>query len=231
MKRLHSKNLFKVLLVLLLLFCGCAKKRDLFREDIAGKIGDHIYYSYNLYEDRNLDAAAKKELEDYLKTVDRKLTEDMYITGWCYAAYDERIMIYGQLRINGFIVPEYSYRTDNADETPNISYGRETLSDEIEISEGVYLPNEVDRLKEIDASGVIDPKDLIPQVTQKAMQHKEDLCDYDEQGVYGDYLLCYDIYEQRLIYDFRVNEYSEIILDALTGEVVKESYWDGTIID
>ena len=63
------------------------------------------------------------------------------------------------------------------------------------------------------------------------MQHKEDLCNYDEQGVYGDYLLCYDIYEQRLIYDFRVNEYSEIIPDALTGEVVKESYWDGTIID
>ena len=231
MKRHHSKIILKAALVVLLLCGGCGKKQEPFREDIAGKVGDHIYYSYNLYEGRNLDAAAKKEIFDYLEAVDQKLTEDMYITGWCHAAYDGRILIYGKLRINGFIVPEYSYMTSYGDSTPNISSAKETYSDEIEISDGVYLPNEIDRLKKIDASGVVDPKDLIPIVTEKAKEHKDDLFEYDKTGAYGEYLLCYDIYDERLIYDFRINDYSEIIFDALTGEIVKEKYWDGTIID
>ncbi|MBR6476833.1 MAG: hypothetical protein IKS85_00150 [Lachnospiraceae bacterium] len=231
MKRYYSKIILIAVLILSLLLGGCTDQTTAFREDVAGRVGDHVYYSYNLYEGRKLDEAAKKELFDYLDVVDQKLTEDVYVTGWCYSSFDGRILIYGQLRVNGANVPSVTYMTDFEDPTPNISSGSEKYADGIQIAEGICFQDVVNSLKKMNTSSAIDPGELIPAVTERAQQHKDELRDYDKKGVYGEYLLCYDIDEQRLIYDFRVNEDSEIVFDAMTGELVKERYWDGTIID
>ena len=43
--------------------------------------------------------------------------------------------------------------------------------------------------------------------------------------------MSYDTTLGQLVYDFRVNDYSEVKLDARTGSVVEERYYNGVIDD
>ena len=68
-------------------------------------------------------------------------------------------------------------------------------------------------------------------VEKLAEEHKNELLGYRESGVYGTYLLCYDLTRDILVYEFRINDYSALSFDAKTGELVHEYYFDGVIVD
>jgi len=184
-----------------------------FREDIAGSVGDHIIYSYNLFEGRKLEKGEKEEIIAYLEKADKKLTEDIYVTGSIRMSHDNSLKFSARQCVNGAVTTDVWYATDYTDPDPNIC-----------IADGVPLAD-------IDTSAVVNVKDLIPVVVEKANAHQTDLYDYSEKGLYGSYLLTYDNRKDMLVYDFTVNETSHVYFDALSGDVIDVQFWNGEIYD
>ena len=189
------------------------KEKEVFREDIAGRIGKHIIYSYNVFEGRNLKKGEKEEVIEYLEKADAGLNEDVFITGWTRMSIDGSLRFNGLLSVNGAVVDGVYYTTDVDDPTPNLR-----IIDPFQTGD-------------IDTSGVLDPKGLCPEIEKLAETHSNDLNDYSTKGVYGSYMLEYDITKNKLVYDFKINDYSHVCVDALTGDILEEYYDDGTIED
>ncbi|MBR4732382.1 MAG: hypothetical protein IK081_06395 [Lachnospiraceae bacterium] len=187
--------------------------QEAFRNDVMGKIGTHVYYSYNVFEGRNLSADDEKEIVEYLKRVDEELNEDVFITGFGKVSHSCTWRFYAEQYLNGAVIPEVRYRTDVDTTKPNLCLVRG------------------EPVKELDTSWVIEAPTLIPAVKELALKHANELCDYDRDGLYAKYLLTYDVRTDTLEYDFVINETSHIIVDAFTGLVISESYWDGVCED
>ena len=189
--------------------CGKAAVTDGFSDKIGEKIGDHIYCFAFILEDPDKD-----RIIDDLKTADKKMNEDICVVGYKYIKEYDKYRFYARQCVNGAVIPEIVYDTDLDDHEPHI-----------------VLKNEVTHIKDLDTSGVISPVDLIPAVREEAAKHTGDLNDYDEKGIYGTYLLSYDRVKGILIYDFTVNETSHVMIDARSGAIIEESFWDGAIMD
>ena len=187
--------------------------QEIFRYDVAGKIGSHVYYSYNVIEGRNLTDEDEAEVWEYLRRVDEELTEDVFVTGFGKSSITGRWIFNAEQYINGAVVPEVRYRSDIDTAKPSLVLTR-------------GMP-----LTELDTSWSIDPQALIPDVKAKALAHSHELCNYVADGLHVKYLLAYDVLTDTLQYEFIINETSYIYIDAFTGETLKECYWDGVCID
>lgn len=183
--------------------------QETFRNDVMGKIGTHVYYSYNVFEGRKLSKDDEKEIVEYLKRVDQELTEDVFVTGFIKMNQTGEWRFYAQQYLNGAVIPEVCYWTEVDISKPNLSLIRG------------------EPVKELDTSWAILAPTLFPAVKELALKHADELCNYDRDGLYSKYLLTYDVITDTLEYDFTINETSHIIVDAFTGLVIRENYWDG----
>ena len=95
-------------------------EKERFREDIAGSVGDHIIYSYNLFEGRKLEKGEKEEIIAYLEKADKKLTEDIYVTGSIRMSHDNSLKFSARQCVNGAVTTDVWYATDYTDPDPNI---------------------------------------------------------------------------------------------------------------
>ena len=188
---------------------------DLFQNDIAGKVGEHIYYSTYMFEYEDMTVSEKKELIEYLEEADKDLDEDIFVIGYKYIEFEKKLRVYARQYKDGVVVPEITYGTDLDKPGPNIVINWKSQPVE-------SIP---------DKEGLIDPEDLFETVVKLAEEHKNELSGYREDGVYGTYLLCYDLTRDILVYEFRINDYSALSFDAKTGELVHEYYYDGVIVD
>ena len=198
-----------VVLSVSIMGCGKAAVTDGFRNEIGEKIGDHIYCFAFILEDPD-----KVRIIDDLKTADKKMSEDICVVGYKYIEEYDKYRFYARQYVNGAVIPEIAY---------------DTALDNHETH--IVLKNEVTPVKDLDTSGVLSPEDLITSVREEAVQHTKDLNEYDEKGIYGTYMLSYDRVKGILIYDFTVNETSQVKIDARTGAIIEENFWDGTIMD
>lgn len=187
--------------------------QEAFREDVAGRIGDHVYYSYNVIEGRNLSDEEMEEVMEYLKRVDKGLTEDVFITGFGKMTMTGRWRFYAEQYINGAVIPEVRYWTDVDTYEPNLCLAKGTP------------------LKELDTSWVIPAPTLIPAVKELALEHADELCNYTNEGLRAKYMLTYNMFTDTLEYEFVINETSFVYVDAITGQVIKENFWNGDYID
>ena len=185
-----------------------------FHEDIVGTVGDHIYYSGNLFEGRGYSSDEKKAMLEYLETVDASLTEDLYVTGYSDGGSTGDQRFYARQYINGAVVSDVYYATDWDKTSPNI-----------------VLASDAQPVADLDTSNVISPEVLFPIVKEEAEKNSDKLNDYNNKGVYGFYLLSYESAGDRLVYDFTVNEFSHVKFDAVTGDLVDEEFWNGAIAD
>ena len=186
-----------------------------FQEEIAGKVGKHIYCSTYMVEYKDMTGSEKKTLMEYLEEVDKGLDEDIFVVGYKYIELEKRLRVYARQYKDGVVVPEITYGTDLDNPAPNIVINRKNRP-------VGSIP---------DKEGLIDPKALFETVEKLAEEHKNELLDYREKGVYGTYLLCYDLRRDILVYEFRINDYSTLSFDAKTGKIVDEYYFDGVIVD
>jgi hypothetical protein len=185
-----------------------------FHEDIVGTVGDHIYYSSNLFDSRKYSSDEKKAMLEYLETVDASLTEDLYVTGYSDGGSTGDQRFYARQYINGAVVSDVYYATDWDKTSPNI-----------------VLASDAQPVADLDTSNVISPEVLFPIVKEEAEKNSDKLNDYNNKGVYGFYLLSYESAGNRLVYDFTVNEFSHVKFDAVTGDLVSEDFWNGAIAD
>ena len=185
-----------------------------FHEDIVGTVGDHIYYSSNLFDSRKYSADEKKAMLEYLEAVDATLSEDLYVTGYTDGGSTGDQRFYARQYINGAVVSDVYYATEWDNPSPNI-----------------VLASDAQPVADLDTSNVISPEVLFPIVKEEAEKNSDKLNDYNNKGVYGFYLLSYESTGDRLVYDFTVNDYSHVKFDAVTGDLVSEDFWNGAIED
>jgi len=189
--------------------CGKAAITDGFMDEMGEKAGDHIYCSVGI-----LEAPDKDRIMDELKTADKKLTEDIYVQGYKYIESLNKYRFYARQYVNGAVIPEIAYDTDLDDPETHI-----------------VLKQDVTPVTDLDTSGLLSPKDLIPAVKEEAEKHSKDLIDYNQKGIYGSYILIYDRVNGILVYDFTVNDTSHMKINARTGDIVEKDFWDGKIMD
>lgn len=192
-----------------------AEESKAFTVNIAGEVGDHIIYSDNIYNFGNYTDKEKKDMMRYLEAVDKKLTEDIYVTGCTWVESDNTWRFSARQVINGVVVPDVYYSTDYNDPEPNIVITRGSRPCD----------------RRLDKTGIMDPAKLCGVAYEHAEDHSDLLNDYHSKGVYGQYLLCYDENEDVIYYSFTINDFSYINFDAKTGEIIDEYYWDGVIED
>ena len=95
-----------------------------FQEEIAGKVGKHIYYSTYMVEYKDMTGSEKKKLMEYLEEVDKGLEEDIFVVGFKYIELEKKLRVYARQYKDGVVVPEITYGTDLDNPAPNIVINR-----------------------------------------------------------------------------------------------------------
>lgn len=177
---------------------------------VTGKLGDHIYYTDNLFKNRKLSRSEKKEVTSFLQEADRNLDTDILVIGWSKSTIDDHLIFNACQYINGAAVPEVRYQTatsDHFEQTGNIS-----------------------PLSDLDTTNLTDLETLSEVIDKKVKEHSSDIFLEDKGQIYGTYNLEYDV-SNGLYYSFRINEFSEIKADAGTGAIISEYYFNGEYVD
>lgn len=184
--------------------------------DSVSQIGKHIYYSDEMFERKDASHIEKEEVLNYLKKADETLTEDVFVTWYTNdTCHNNQLRVLAEQYLYGVRCPDVYYATDNFSRTdPNLA------------NEGGMPP-----VQYLDTNGILDPADVIPEVRKLAQANIDKMLRDKGNNVYGTYVLQYDYRYDRIVYHFTVNEYSDIEVDAKTGKVVSEYYWDGTYVD
>ncbi|MBR3307781.1 MAG: hypothetical protein IKI75_11110 [Lachnospiraceae bacterium] len=180
---------------------------------VTGKTGTHVYYTDNVFKDRNLKRSEEKELRDCLEQADRKLDEDILVVGWCRQSDDNRLMFNAYQYFDGVVVPEVTYRLTQ-DGSMNIEKTGDTPA-----------------IRSLDTSGMTEPEELFPVVDELAVQHESELNMDQGKEIYVVYNPEYDVFRDELYYYFRINDDSRIRIDAKTGDILEEYYFNGEFID
>ena len=180
---------------------------------VTGNLGSHIYYTDNVFKDRKLKKNEEKEMKEYLEQADKKMTEDILIVGWSRGAVDNGLMFNAYQYLDGVVVPEVFYRL-----TQDGGVSVEMISD-------------IPAIRSLDTAGLIDPEELFPLVDDMAWQHKSQLYMERDDKIYVIYHPEYDAFKDELYYYFDINEYSRVRIDAKTGDILEEHYFNGEYID
>ena len=184
------------------------------RAEKMKQIGKHIYFEENMIDSRNLDRKEKNEILDYLEDLDATLTGDIYVTGFTKIREDNIIRVYARQYINGAVVDDVYYASDFI-QTPNI-----------------VLASDFHEVTSLDTSSVIAPDQVIGDVLTCANANLNKMnVSQSNPEIYGTYKLQYSVFDGKLYYSFILNEYSEVKVDALTGAIYSEYYWDGIYED
>ena len=205
-------------MTILAVVTGCPKRAPefemIFRNDIAGQVGDHIFYSYDLLEGRNLTESEKKHVLQYLRKLDKTLENDIFVTGSNTLYGRSDFKIYARQITNGVVVENVTYATDLDSST-----------------KGIKLTSKTGPVDVPDSKDVRKASDFFDKVEEEASKHISEMTIGHPRGLMGRYLLCYDTERGILVYDYIVNDYSHIYVDATTGDIIDARYWDGTITD
>jgi len=185
-----------------------------FKPIVLESAGSHSYYSNDFYKDKNLDAKSKKAVERDIMKADKSLNDDVYITGFnsLYSTKDFRL--FGCLILDGVVYEDY--RMCAEDNGNGICW------------------RAVDPTKTVptfDLSGVAVPSEFYSFVYEKAEAHvNEIMMAGSNTPITGTYILMVDP-SGELYYRFNICEYSHININAKTGHIMEEYYWNGVYID
>ena len=122
----------------------------------TAKIGKHIYYDADSFfpEEERVEGE-NKALKKYLKSIDKKLDGDVYLTFFMYYPKDDRFEVSACAYINDALVDYYRYaaRSDNDDGF---------------VAKFPHTP-----IPDPDTSNLINPKTVIPDVKEFALQNTD----------------------------------------------------------
>ena len=179
----------------------------LFRAQVLNKIGEHTYYPPELFQ-RDREKKYKSDMLSQLEEADKELHDDIYVYGVGESEIKDKFRFFGKAMEDDAVF-------DSADMT---CWYDESVGSFWEI-------NPKFRRTDFDKSGLIDPADVFNKVYEGASKSNEAL--WAGKGkINGTYMLFVNA-DGTLCYRFTINKYSVVDVDAKSGEIVSEHYWDG----
>ena len=186
-----------------------------FKEIRVFKIGDHTYYDTTFFVDRNADKETQKAVLAQMKATDKSLNHDLYIYGCNYSRDSKDVRLYGYDYVDGVIMIDVYYCVN----CPGGVAG--------DWERGDYTVTQ----QPVDKDGLVDPKETEKYVYDLCEQHKSAMFFGSNDGpIQGTYRLMAH-QDGTLYYEFTINEYSRVEIDAHTGEVIMQNYWNGVYVD
>ena len=178
-----------------------------FTETKLIKIGEHTYYPEDLFDRRDRDRDYKDHMISQLTQADKDLHDDVYVHGIGESE------VKGEFRFFGLMMND------------GVTYDCAHMTCWYDGEKGSFWSNDSKfRRANFNKSGLINAQDAFGKVYEKASKSDEVLSVKDT--VTGKYLLMCDS-KGTLYYRFMVNEYSTVNVDAKTGEIIFERYWNG----
>lgn len=199
-----------LIIAAVMLFVMPKKSNDITCEEIR-TIGDHIYYPENLLISDNYSEEQIETVKSYLESLDKTLDEDVYITLCMYYPMHERIDVSATAYVNGVVLSYFPYTATSQNDKGLVQkFSRMTRP-------------------ELDTSGLLDPEKLIPSVKDFASQNTDKMYMDHKDTIYGTYLLKYDMEKETLYYEYTLNRWSFVNVDAKTGEIIGWNFYDGAV--
>ena len=186
-----------------------------FHEVTVNKIGNHTYLADNFYTARNRNNAEQAAIEACLTDADKSLKDDLYVFGVGEIPPNGDYIFYGKGYTDGVILEEITY---SAKTTNGTSYTWERID--------LTTPVPV-----FDKNTALPASEFYDTVFKLATEHKKQMffSGY-EKPISGEYELKAGIREG-LYYEFRINEYSSVKVDAQSGRIIQQYFWNGVYID
>ncbi len=186
------------------------------RAEKVKHIGKHIYYPEDMYALKTADKDTKREFFDYIEKLDKNIDYDIYVCGMHRFVRSRDICINAYQYLDGVVIPNVFYHSAENSDIPKM-----------------LLSDRGTPVSDLDTSNLIPAQDLVDDVYFLAEQNSGKMYfeDYHNQEIYGTYNLEYDTESGILYYSFNLNEYSEVHVDAKTGNIIYKYFWDGTMED
>lgn len=180
--------------------------------------GSHSYYSDDMFDFRNVDSKTEKMVKKQFEKADKTLYEDIYITGFNTGLNSPNsvadLRLFGCLLLDGAIYEEFRVVAD--DDGSGI-YWRD-------VDNTVPIP-------QVDKTGLADPADFFDRVYKMATSHEKDILEPgSKKPITGTYVLMVNPAGE-LFYRFEICEYSYVDVNAKTGTIMHEYYWNGCYVD
>ena len=171
-------------------------------------VGEHTYYPADLFDQNDRDRDYKDHMIEQLQEADKEIHDDIYVYGIGESEVRGEFRFFGKMMKDGVIF-------DTADMT---CWYDEGAGSHWEINS---------RFRRTDFSkiGLMDAEKVFNIVYENASKSEKAL-KVGKGQISGTYDLVADA-DGRVLYRFTVNKYSTVDVDAKTGEIVSEHYWDG----
>lgn len=175
------------------------------------KIGEHTYYQDGLFEGSDRDKKFKDHMISQLKQADKDLHDDVYVHG--IGESEER----GEFRFFGNMMSD------------GVIFESGVMTCWYESGKGSFWEIDYSKFRRTDfsKSGLLPAEDFFGEIYARASKADKIINAYGFDGsITGTYLLVADA-KGNLFYRFTINKYSTVDVDAKTGEIIRERYWDG----
>ena len=173
------------------------------------KIGDHTYYPDYVFERRNIDADPEEYIIERLEAADGSLDEDIFIWAISISENEGATTAHASYIKHGMLLKHrglsFDYKIDSKLGAEWHDYGQED-----------YDPS---------TDGLMPEEEIVSIAYEAADKHRSQM---RGTGISGTYIIWAE-YSGNIYYDFTVNTCSKIRIDARTGEILYENYWDGRI--
>ena len=221
--------LITIALMLILSFClqGCksplgkngnitlpSNPQTAFSPVNVGKTGNHTYFDKEMFNRNGMDQQRKQFVEQRMLEAEQSLQNDVFVTGSNNQYDNDMFRLFGYAYKDGVMIEGYSMNAEYNDKGVMTWYPYDA---------SVPLPD-------IDTSNILPVNDFYDTVYDLGEQHKREMILGGNGAIKGDYALKSDLFG-KLYYDFNLNEYSHIWIDANDGSVRREYYWNGVYVD
>ena len=207
---------FLIIAVCIVCFTGCRPDLDKRHTETARseaaeslrpatltRIGDHTYYPDYVFERRTIAADPEKYIIERLEAADESLDEDIFIWGISVSENSGATTAHAVAMKQGMLLMHRGFSFDYRHAVQWHNYSQED-----------YDPS---------GEGLLPEEEIVSIAYEAADKHRSAM---RGSGISGTYVICAEI-SGDIYYKFTVNTCSTIKIDARTGEILDEDYWDG----
>ena len=185
----------------------------------------HIYCPNDAFESRSLKKDVEKEIKSYFPEIDKNLSDDVYLyliscgDNSDFLDYDYNIGF--RQMLNGAIVDD------------TVIYA--TIKDDQVTIVKDYSKPFLNSIPDLDTASLVPINEIKDIVEEQAKNHEDEMFFGSKEAIKADYTLhygtAYGMASTDYYYEFIINEYSHIIINPFSGDIIFENYWNGVYID